>query len=276
MRSDVNSAIKPSLCNTNTFKGLILEKNIHRFSKQEVVIRKDIVLGQGMFGKCFYGSFGPVEACIKVLRPCHDNEIFIHEANMMSSLCHSNVTYLHGVCLDGKYNILLLSYHGIKFESHTLHSALFSEKSTGLTRTQCNWKSILIGVISGLKYIHEKNILHNDIKEDNVVISESTAVIIDFGKACFKKDGRTYKLSQLQRQQYKAKHPHICPALRDGNCMQNISTDVYSFGRILSHMADKVLPFPSLIKLANECMGYDHLIRPKTDQLFTFIFNLCE
>ena len=102
MRSDVNSAIKPSLCNTNTFKGLILEKNIHRFSKQEVVIRKDIVLGQGMFGKCFYGSFGPVEACIKVLRPCHDNEIFIHEANMMSSLCHSNVTYLHGVCLDGK------------------------------------------------------------------------------------------------------------------------------------------------------------------------------
>ena len=134
MRSDVNSAIKPSICNTNAFKGLILEKNIHWFSKQ-VVIRKDIVLGQGMFGKCFYGSFGPVEACIRVLRPCHDNEIFIHEANMMSSLCHSNVTYLHGVCLDGKYNILLLSYHGIKFESHTIHSALFSEKSTGLTWT---------------------------------------------------------------------------------------------------------------------------------------------
>lgn len=72
-----------------------------------------------------------------------------------------------------------------------------------------DWKSILIGVISGLKYIHKKENLHNDIKEDNVVISESTAVIIDFGKACFKKDGRAYKLSQLQRQQYKAKHSHI-------------------------------------------------------------------
>ena len=33
-------------------------------------------------------------------------------------------------------------------------------------------------------------ILHNVIREDNVVLEERKGIIIDFGKACYEKDGK--------------------------------------------------------------------------------------
>ena len=272
----LNSAVKSSTnMFSSTLKGVGLSNNVRRFTKEEIVIKKNIILGQGMFGKCFYGTVGPLKTCVKVLRPCHDQSILIREANVMSSLCHSSVAYLYGVCLEGKYKMLVINYLGQNLQSITLHSVFFSKSSSNFASIQWNWKAILVCVADGMKYLHEKNILHNDLKEDNVIISECSATIIDFGKACYKKNGRIYNLSLIEKQQYILKHPHICPCLRDGTCKQCMETDVYSFGRILSQFADKVLPFPSLVKLSNECMQYDYLKRPQSNDLFTFIFNLC-
>lgn len=57
-------------------------------------IQKDNVLGSGMFGKCYHGSVGPVAACVKVSKVKIFDYSFIREANMLSSCCHPNVSYL--------------------------------------------------------------------------------------------------------------------------------------------------------------------------------------
>ena len=47
-------------------------------------------------------------------------------------------------------------------------------------------------------------------------VCQQNKLIIDFGKACFEKDGKTYKLSSSEKQQYKMKHPQVAPDIRDG------------------------------------------------------------
>ena len=71
-----------------------------------------------------------------------------------------------------------------------------------------------LGLISALKYLHSKCILHNDIKSDNVVVeytsSRAKGVLVDLGKACYVSDAKQYTLSKEERQAYAVNHPD-CP-----------------------------------------------------------------
>lgn len=43
-------------------------KNICQFSPSEIVINKGNFLGKGAYAKCYHGTVGPLNACIKVFR----------------------------------------------------------------------------------------------------------------------------------------------------------------------------------------------------------------
>lgn len=65
-------------------------------------------------------------------------------------------------------------------------------------------------MVSALKYIHINNILHNDIKSDNIMIDNRSipqSILIDFGKGCFISDGKVYKLSLQEQRRYAIEHP---------------------------------------------------------------------
>jgi serine/threonine protein kinase len=64
---------------------------------------------------------------------------------------------------------------------HTLHSII---KHGTVQLTNGQRKKVVTDVISGLLYIHSKSVIHNDIKEDNIMIElrdeQVTSVLIDF------------------------------------------------------------------------------------------------
>lgn len=71
-------------------------------------------------------------------------------------------------------------------------------------------------------YLHNKSILHNDIKGNNAVIekvgSEAHSILIGLGKGYFLQHGKVYSLNNTKKQD---KYPHIAPDLVDGHCSQS-------------------------------------------------------
>ena len=64
------------------------------------------------------------------------------------------------------------------------------------------WKKIIHDVILAIEYLHNKSILHNDIKGNKVVIekvdSEANSILIDLGKGCFLPHGKAYNLNDAK------------------------------------------------------------------------------
>ena len=270
-----SSAIMPSINAPAS-----LNSCIRQFSKLDITIEKDQVLGHGMFGRCFLGSVGPLPACIKVVKAKNPYKLsFYAEANILFDCCHTSISFLHGVCVERTNPILILSLHLMNNRSCTLHSVLTdSSINTCISRVQ--WKTIITTAMSGLNYLHDKSILHNDIKEDNILLDdvgeEMKAIIIDFGKACLEVNGKSYCLSASDKQKYRSKHPQISPDVVDGVRHQDKLSDIYSFGRILSILAEKVLQIPALSSISTECLNYSASDRPDTKDLYTFLTNLLQ
>lgn len=218
-------------------------------------------------------TVGPNKACLKILRASSTCSSFYREANILSGLCHPNVSFLLGVCESVRHKMSILTFHGIGSNSISLHSALVSKKELDLVISVVQWKEIVIGIIAGILYIHNSSILHNDIKEDNILIDydynkQLKSVLVDFGKAC--------KIILVEEKQYyKIHHPHIAPDVTDGLRVQDKLSDVYSFGRVLSLMnREDVITVPALFSIASECLHYNATLRPTTADLSAFLKNL--
>lgn len=73
------------------------------------------------------------------------------------------------------YNCLVFSFHGNEVKvSSTVHSLLYDVPDKELETMICyDWKKVLVGIAKGFEYFHghtKGSILHNDFKDDNVVI----------------------------------------------------------------------------------------------------------
>lgn len=95
------------------------------------------------------------------------------------------------------YFIVTQFYGDTSFKPVTLKSAMKQEAEVSI-RSLENWFHILTQLIDCLNYLHNKQIIHNDINNDNVVITCSSKsffspILIDFGKACLISEARKKK-----------------------------------------------------------------------------------
>lgn len=144
-------------------------------------------LGSGRFGVCYLRTLSHYDVCVTVFKK-QDSSALCHEANILSRFLYPNLPYLFGVCVGDKPSVVT-SFHGITNQSIKVHRALYSSLSQlPDTLKVIDWKSVIMQVLSGLDHLHSSlKILHNDLKDDNIVLTLRTklnAVIVDFGKAC--------------------------------------------------------------------------------------------
>ena len=98
----------------------------------------------------------------------------LHETDLMKKLNHPNITKIFEMFEDEKYFMIIMEYiNGGNLFSFVKKRRKLSEKTA---------KFLFRQIILGIKYIHEQNIVHRDIKLENLLIDLNNNIkICDFG-----------------------------------------------------------------------------------------------
>ncbi|XP_058603905.1 serine/threonine-protein kinase mos-like [Onychostoma macrolepis] len=183
---------------------------------------------KGNFGKVYKVTYGNTHAALKKVPSTSVSKQEIQkEKNIYWSLNHSNVVKLLAEpWLDsrGMWNIPLELISG-----KTLEKLMFSPQSN-MELTKPVMVTIIKGMCEGLTYMHSKNIVHQDLKPDNIMVEYSTyrAVIIDLGLARFQKNGLCFGVEG----------GNLCysaPEIFQGKHRDQYS-DVWAMGKIITEL----------------------------------------
>ncbi len=137
-------------------------------------------IGEGRYGVCFLAEDEEGRRLIlKKLKPrffkwSKDSDTL--EIKILSRLCHPGIPKLLGIVNEKDFYGLVLE---LKY-GDTLETMLFKHK-----RRFSNFEIFNIGqqLIEIVKYLHEKGIVHRDIRIPNVLFNEDMVSLIDFGLA---------------------------------------------------------------------------------------------
>ena len=117
-------------CNPTT-QSLLPSINIIKEEEINHDASESTVIGSGRFSTCHLGTFIHFKVCIEVPKDPKSVSVVINEANIISQFAHKNLPFLFGVCLKNNSNSLIMSYHGYKDLTITLHNALHPDPTIG-------------------------------------------------------------------------------------------------------------------------------------------------
>ncbi|KAL1276758.1 hypothetical protein QQF64_036381 [Cirrhinus molitorella] len=184
---------------------------------------------QGFFGKVYKRDIVGTNVALKKVPFRHMKaEDIDREKRVYRSICHPNVVKL--ICdpwldkTDWKWNIPLEYIKGCNLEK----IMFLSPGCIQLTKQVIN--KIIIGMCSGLREMHNKNIIHQDLKPDNIMVENYThrAVIIDLGLAKFERNG-IFSGPEGGNRYY------IAPEVLRG-CQRDKGSDVWAMGKIIAEL----------------------------------------
>lgn len=199
------------------------------------------VLGQGGTGTVYRAEDTLLHMLVamKVLHPQltseqHEVAILKEEARIAMTLSHRNIVRLHTLERRDEQYFLVMEY----VEGCTLHDVLEQEGSM-----PPQWVILVArACASALSYAHEHGVIHQDLKPENLLLSDSGIIkIIDFGLACL--------VGKQQDPDHIAGTPaYMSPEQKQG-LKVDTRTDIYSMGVILYELLTGRTPFPADLTL---------------------------
>ncbi|CAK5261918.1 unnamed protein product [Mycena citricolor] len=195
-------------------------------------------LGEGEFGKvklgihCKYGE----EAAVKLIRreSVHNESKMAkiaREIEILDSLRHPNIVRLYDVFETDKFFGIILEYAaGGELFDHILAHRHLKERDAARLFAQ---------LVSGVWYMHQKNIVHRDLKLENLLLDRNrNLVITDFGFA------NQFQRKDLLMETMCGSPCYAAPELvmQEGSYV-GTAADVWSCGVILYAMLSGYLPF---------------------------------
>ncbi|KAI3976556.1 hypothetical protein MKX01_008414 [Papaver californicum] len=188
-------------------------------------------LGDGGFGTVYHGKLKDGRAvAVKRLyeNNCKRVEQFMNEVNILSLLRHANLVTLYG-CTSRHSRELLLVYEYVA--NGTVADHLHGEHSSAGLVTWPIRLSIAIESADALVYLHASDIIHRDVKTNNILLDKNFHVkVADFGLSrLFPTDVTHVSTAPQGTPGYVDPEYYQCYQLTD-------KSDVYSFGVVLCEL----------------------------------------
>ncbi|CAN0913697.1 LEAF RUST 10 DISEASE-RESISTANCE LOCUS RECEPTOR-LIKE PROTEIN KINASE-like 1.3 [Linum grandiflorum] len=191
-------------------------------------------LGDGGFGTVYYGELDDGRA-VAVKRLYENNmrrtEQFMNEIEILAKLRHKNLVTLYG-CTSRHSRELVLVYEYIS--NGTVADHLHGNRRTQSGSSMMTWRvrmNIAIQTADALSFLHASDVIHRDVKTNNVLLDENFNVkVADFGLS------RLFPLHVT----HVSTAPQGTPGYVDPEyyqCYQlTDKSDVYSFGVVLMEL----------------------------------------
>ncbi|CAN1172212.1 Serine/threonine-protein kinase CTR1 [Linum perenne] len=207
-------------------------------------------LGSGTFGTVYHGKWRGTDVAIKrindrcfVGKPSEQERMrddFWNEAIKLADLHHPNVVAFYGVVLDGPGgSVATVTEYMV---NGSLRTALLTNE-----RTLDKQKRLLIAmdVAFGMEYLHGKNIVHFDLKSDNLLVNlrDPHRPICKVGDLGLSK----VKCQTLISGGVRGTLPWMAPELLNGSSsLVSEKVDVFSFGIVLWELLTGEEPYSDL------------------------------
>ena len=155
-------------------------------------------IGAGGFGRVFLALQSPLfrlRGALKLIEFPSDNAVIVQalsekfqgEAEALAELTHPNIVRLLKYGMHGKKPYLVMEY--VDNAATLRHEILVrAKRQTGFTHKQL--KIVFDQILNGLEAAHAQNIIHRDVKPENVMLQEVVGnpmhvKLLDFGTAKF-------------------------------------------------------------------------------------------
>lgn len=140
------------------------------------------------------------------------------ELDILSRIVHPNIIHQIEIITDAECE---------KLDGIAIILPLADRTLADIKRETTDFKlPFLYKTAEALKFLHDNNILHLDIKDKNVVLQGKNSLLIDFGLSLIVDNIITGEFDSLQR----VTIDHRPPELLSGSRIYNAAIDVWSFG----------------------------------------------
>ncbi|KAI3441037.1 ANK_REP_REGION domain-containing protein [Psidium guajava] len=183
-------------------------------------------IGRGAFGTVYKGVIGEKEVAVKRLDKylAEGEREFQTEVEVIGRTHHRNLVRLLGYCLEGTNRLLVYEY----MSNGSLANVLFDS-----SESRPSWDErmdIARDIARGVLYLHEEcetQIIHCDIKPQNILMDKNRAKISDFGLAKLLNADQTRTFTGIR-----GTRGYVAPEWHQ-NKPVTVKADVYSFGIVL-------------------------------------------
>ena len=170
--------------------------------------------------------------------------LLYREFALTRHLCHPHVARLRAFEVDLRCQRAFITQDllpGIGLD------ALLCEQPAGMDDVAFN--AMAVPLLDALAHVHQRGVIHGDLKPNNVMLTGAGPVIIDFGLAEPCEDVLA-GLPRLARGRFDAWTPaYAAPELLDG-AVPSLQSDVYAMACVLYEMAGGRHPFGKMLPAA--------------------------
>ena len=280
-------------------------QNQKRVIKNLLIPFKDISLLNEIFsrknglGKIYKGTYKGEEIACRVVNfqrlSRYELEAITKDFEILIPLNNPNICKIIGICIEKDNMIMIVTNY---YKKGSLFDLLHVQKEKLSDKNKLN---IAIGIIKGLQYLHENNIIHYHLSSRNVYIEDDlTPLIADFGFYSLKENASIFN-KYINKNSYSSPEmlidtKKICHKL---NIENNEKNDIYSFGMLLWEIYTETIPFDvklselkkyileekyrpevsnelnkEIVELIRACWDSEINNRPSSDKILSVLFKL--